>query len=85
MEVRALVEGQFLSRRLHAERLGYSISKVTSSSPQSQLETFKAVTWLSPASSCVCFQWQEPECWQQEELHPTKRSCRSVSVSTRVM
>ncbi|XP_061660477.1 xylulose kinase isoform X2 [Syngnathoides biaculeatus] len=25
MEVRALVEGQFLSRRLHAERLGYSI------------------------------------------------------------
>lgn len=30
-EVRALVEGQFLSRRLHAERLGYSIRK--SSSP----------------------------------------------------
>ncbi|XP_051910885.1 xylulose kinase isoform X2 [Hippocampus zosterae] len=27
VEVRALVEGQFLSRRLHAERLGYSISK----------------------------------------------------------
>ncbi|XP_042339198.1 xylulose kinase-like [Plectropomus leopardus] len=26
-EVRALVEGQFLSRRLHAERLGYSISE----------------------------------------------------------
>ncbi|TNN24052.1 Xylulose kinase [Liparis tanakae] len=25
VEVRALVEGQFLSRRLHAERLGYSI------------------------------------------------------------
>lgn len=33
MEVRALVEGQFLSRRLHAERLGYSISKSTSPSP----------------------------------------------------
>uniref|UniRef100_G3Q216 Xylulose kinase n=1 Tax=Gasterosteus aculeatus aculeatus TaxID=481459 RepID=G3Q216_GASAC len=28
VEVRALVEGQFLSRRLHAERLGYSISKI---------------------------------------------------------
>lgn len=27
VEVRALVEGQFLSRRLHAEKLGYSISK----------------------------------------------------------
>uniref|UniRef100_A0A8C9YMK9 Xylulose kinase n=1 Tax=Sander lucioperca TaxID=283035 RepID=A0A8C9YMK9_SANLU len=27
-EVRALLEGQFLSRRLHAERLGYSISKI---------------------------------------------------------
>lgn len=30
VEVRALVEGQFLCRRLHAERLGYSISKSTS-------------------------------------------------------
>uniref|UniRef100_A0A3Q2EFJ7 Xylulose kinase n=1 Tax=Cyprinodon variegatus TaxID=28743 RepID=A0A3Q2EFJ7_CYPVA len=27
VEIRALVEGQFLSRRLHAERLGYSIGK----------------------------------------------------------
>lgn len=32
MEVRALVEGQFLSRRLHSERLGYSISKISASS-----------------------------------------------------
>lgn len=30
VEVRAVVEGQFLSRRLHAERLGYSISKTSS-------------------------------------------------------
>ncbi|KAM6908154.1 xylulose kinase isoform 1-T1 [Lycodopsis pacificus] len=29
VEVRALVEGQFLSRRLHAERLGYSISETS--------------------------------------------------------
>uniref|UniRef100_A0A8C2XHC4 Xylulose kinase n=1 Tax=Cyclopterus lumpus TaxID=8103 RepID=A0A8C2XHC4_CYCLU len=29
VEVRALVEGQFLSRRLHAERLGYSIIMAT--------------------------------------------------------
>ncbi|KAM8822660.1 xylulose kinase isoform 2-T3 [Spinachia spinachia] len=29
VEVRALVEGQFLSRRLHAERLGYSITPGT--------------------------------------------------------
>ncbi|XP_014912125.1 xylulose kinase isoform X4 [Poecilia latipinna] len=29
LEVRALVEGQFLSRRLHAERLGYSIGSGT--------------------------------------------------------
>ncbi|XP_044032140.1 xylulose kinase isoform X7 [Siniperca chuatsi] len=28
VEVRALVEGQFLSRRVHAERLGYSIIKL---------------------------------------------------------
>uniref|UniRef100_A0A1A7WDK9 Xylulokinase homolog (H. influenzae) n=1 Tax=Iconisemion striatum TaxID=60296 RepID=A0A1A7WDK9_9TELE len=29
VEVRALIEGQFLSRRLHAERLGYSITAGT--------------------------------------------------------
>ncbi|XP_005813992.1 xylulose kinase isoform X1 [Xiphophorus maculatus] len=29
LEVRALVEGQFLSRRLHAERLGYSIGSAS--------------------------------------------------------
>lgn len=34
MEVRALVEGQFLSRRLYAERLGYSISKLLPLSAQ---------------------------------------------------
>lgn len=33
VEVRAVVEGQFLSRRLHAERLGYSISKTWFSFP----------------------------------------------------
>lgn len=37
MEVRALVEGQFLSRRLHAERLGYSVGRTSLCLLMSQL------------------------------------------------
>lgn len=41
-EVRALVEGQFLSRRLHAERLGYSIRKSSSPSlPTSVVSSYR--------------------------------------------
>lgn len=49
-EVRALVEGQFMSRRLHAERLGYSIRKSFSPSLLSSV-VFSYCPGSGPCSS----------------------------------